>query len=74
MAKLFSGRNSHQVIDERIFLDRKGYIFEHIIDYLRNDGNYIPSFKNENDAKLFEIETKFWGIDPERLLRKKLPV
>ena len=61
------------MVDERIYLDRKGVIFEHVIDYLRNEGNYIPLFKDENDTKLFEIETKFWGIDPEKILRKKLP-
>jgi hypothetical protein len=54
-------------------LDRKGSIFEHVIDYLRHEGNYLPNFKNENEAKLFDLETRFWGIDPVVILKKKLP-
>ena len=74
MEQTFSDKNNLiQVKDNRVFLDRKGAVFEHIIDYLRTEGNYIPSFKDENMQKLFDIEAKYWGIDPEKILRRNLP-
>ena len=63
-----------KVKDDRVFIDRKGEVFEHIIDYLRTEGMYIPNFAgNQNMQKMFDIETKYWGIDPEKILRRNLP-
>ena len=67
LAGLFDG--SYDLIkheDGRVFLDRNGEIFGHLLDYLRSEKNCYPSFGNEiNKERLFEFELKYWGINYE---------
>ena len=52
------GKNS-----ELIFLDRNGHIFEHVIDYLRDQRKAWPYFKDQTEEIRFIKELEFWGIE-----------
>ena len=63
--KVFSGKLTElKRIDDAIFLDRNGKIFEAMIDYLRDERVKIPRFSELNDQIRFTNELKFWGMAP----------
>ena len=63
--KVFSGELTElKRIDDAIFLDRNGKIFEAMIDYLRDDRVKMPRFSELNDQIRFTNELKFWGMAP----------
>ena len=49
-------------IDDKIFIDRDGKVFELLINYLRNEGRVFPKFTNDHDLKMFVAELEFWQI------------
>jgi len=63
--KVFSGKLTElKRIDDAIFLDRNGKIFEAMIDYLRDERVKMPRFSELNDQIRFTNELKFWGMAP----------
>ena len=44
LEQTFSGYHEHTVIKDKIFMDRDGPSFEHMVNYLRHQRNYLPSF------------------------------
>ena len=64
LERTFSGYHQHTVIKDKIFMDRDGPSFTHLINYLRLKRNYVPTFKNKNEEQLFLKELNFWGISP----------
>ena len=62
---MFSGKLTElKRIDDAIFLDRNGKIFEAMIDYLRDERVKMPRFSELNDQIRFTNELKFWGMAP----------
>ena len=57
---MFSGRHELPKHDSRIFVDRDGFAFSNMINYLRN-GKY-PIFKDKNEEINFFEELEFWQI------------
>ena len=45
---MFSGKHEHKIVDNKVFLDRDGPTFKHLINYLRNDQELIPEFETKN--------------------------
>ena len=66
LQKMFSGMHNLKKIDDKIFLDRDGFTFQTLINYLRNDRKVYPEFENANDQRLFTEELNFWGIKDDR--------
>jgi len=66
LQKMFSGMHNLKKIDDKIFLDRDGFTFQTLINYLRNDRKIYPEFENANDQRLFTEELNFWGIKDDR--------
>jgi predicted HAD superfamily hydrolase len=50
LEKMFSGLHKLQKIDDRIFVDRDGHVFEKMLNYLRNDRNLWPEFKTQGEV------------------------
>lgn len=66
MERLFCGEHEIKKQNGKIFVDRNPTIFQHVIDYLRNDR---ASFNIEDKAiaDLFKLELKHWKLDrPEQ--------
>lgn len=70
LERTFSGYHEHTVINDKIFLDRDGTSFNHLVNYLRHERNYLPSFKSKNEEELFVKELKFWGIHSGKFERE----
>jgi len=54
-------------IGDKIFIDRDGKTFEHLINYLRNNGVVYPNFQSTAEEKLFLTELQFWSIGASHL-------
>ena len=52
-----------QKVEDEIFIDRDGKTFEMIINYLRNNREIFPDFKDESMKRNFFMELFFWDID-----------
>jgi hypothetical protein len=59
---MFSGKHEHKIVDNKVFLDRDGPTFKHLINYLRNDQELIPEFETKNQEQMFFKELQFWEI------------
>ena len=71
LARLVSGTIPTRELDGRIFIDRNGRIFEHILDFLRNGNQWIIS-EDQNLIKRIHLEAKFFAItDLTRITKKK---
>jgi hypothetical protein len=57
---MFSGRHDNQKRNGRVFIDRDGVTFTHLIYYLRN-GKY-PVFKDKSEEIAFLEELAYWQI------------
>jgi hypothetical protein len=57
---MFSGRHELPKHDGRIFIDRDGYAFTSMINYLRNGKH--PVYKDKNEEINFFEELEFWQI------------
>lgn len=57
---MFSGRHEIPKHNNRIFIDRDGLAFFHMIGYLRT--GKFPMFKDKNDEINFFEELEFWQI------------
>lgn len=68
---MFSGLHDLKKIDDSIFVDRDGSIFQALINFLRNERKIYPQFDSINDQRLFTEELQFWGIKDERLEEKR---
>ena len=59
---MFSGRHELKKDDTgKIFLDRDGKTFEHIISYLRNNLR-IAQFDSSFQKEQFELELRYWKL------------
>ena len=59
-------------VGDKIFIDRDGKTFEHLVNYLRNNGLVYPKFQSESEEKMFLAELQFWNINSAHL--DNLPV
>ena len=59
-----SGDNYKPLVQEdgRIFIDRDGESFMHIINYLRDGKKTLPEFRGMRERKLFFRELDYWQI------------
>lgn len=66
LAKMFSANDQFKPMvqeDGKIFLDRNGEVFQHVIDYLRDGKKELPEFRNMRERKQFFKELEFWHIE-----------
>jgi hypothetical protein len=63
LAKMFSDMHELKKINDEVFLDRDGKIFETLVNYLRNDRKVFPEFNDKNSENHFFKELYHWGID-----------
>ena len=63
LEKTFNGKHDIKESKGSIFLDRDPKIFEMMLNYLRNDGNYIPKNVDAETKSLFGIEVLHWGVE-----------
>jgi len=66
---MFNGMHDLKKIDDKVFLDRDGRSFLHLVNYLRNDRTVFPEYMDKNDEIMFFKELDFWKIPP--ILKKK---
>jgi hypothetical protein len=50
-------------LQERIYLDRNGDAFHFVAEYLREKGESLPSFIDQNLKMAFDRELEYWGIE-----------
>ena len=65
LAKMFVNGDSYKPLvqeDGRIFIDRDGESFLHVIDYLRNGKKNLPEFRGMRERKLLFRELDYWQI------------
>ena len=62
LAKLVDGVIPSREVNDRIFIDRNGKIFDHILDFLRN-GNEWMLPESSDLVKRIYLEAKFYGIE-----------
>ena len=63
LGKMFmSGENFKPLIQEdgRIFIDRDGESFMHVINYLRDGKKTLPEFRGMRERKMFFKELSYW--------------
>ena len=60
LAAMFSGRHDIPKHNNRLFIDRDGLAFQHMINYLRN--GKFPIFKEKNEEINFFEELDFWQV------------
>ena len=63
LEKSFNEYHETNKTDEKIFIDRDPSSFTHMLNYLRNDMNYNPTFESRAEEDLFLQELRFWEID-----------
>ena len=64
LAAYFSGLHELKLTkDGKVFLDRDGEVFKHVISWLRNNLSIAAPFENKTIQRLFESELKFWKLD-----------
>lgn len=61
----FKDMNRHNLLKKdnngRVFLDRDPKYFEHMLNYIANNGNVEP-IRCEFENSMFEKELEYWGI------------
>ena len=66
LAKMFSGEHNLKKVgpedDQKIFLDRDGRTFQHLVNYLRNERDTWPEFVDPNDEVQFLKELDWWKV------------
>jgi hypothetical protein len=66
LAKMFSGDHMLKRVgpedDQKIFLDRDGRTFQHLVNYLRNERQTWPEFVDPNDEVQFLKELDWWKV------------
>lgn len=50
------GQDRLNKVGDKIFIDRDGKSFEHLINYLRNNGLIYPKFQSASEEKMFLAE------------------
>ena len=60
LAAMFSGRHEIPKHNHRLFIDRDGQAFQHMVNYLRS--GKFPIFKEKNEEVNFFEELEFWQI------------
>lgn len=66
LGKMFSTGDQYKPLvqeDGRIFIDRDGEAFCHVIDYLRNYKKRLPEFRGMRERKMFFRELDYWRIE-----------
>ena len=66
LSKMFSSGDNFKPLvedDGRIFIDRDGEAFMHVIDYLRNGKTMLPEFHGNRDRRNFFKELNYWAIE-----------
>ena len=51
-----SGVERLNKVGDKIFIDRDGKTFEHLINYLMNNGLIYPKFQSSSEEKMFLAE------------------
>ena len=62
LAKLVNGAIPSRELNGRIFIDRNGKIFDHILDFLRNGSEWMLPEKHDLVKRIY-LEAKFYGIE-----------
>lgn len=65
LGKMFMSGDQYKPLvqeDGRIFIDRDGESFMHIINYLRDGKKTLPEFRGMRERKLFFRELDYWQI------------
>ena len=44
-----------------------------VLDYLRHNGNYIPTNLDSETKILFNLEINYWGIGIDKIIESRLP-
>lgn len=44
LERTFCGYHEHTILNDKVFMDRDGMSFTHLVNYLRHQRNYLPSF------------------------------
>jgi len=60
LAAMFSGRHKLSHHNGRVFIDRDGDAFVHLITYLRT--GKVPLFKTKAEENAFNDELDYWGV------------
>ena len=66
LSKMFSSGDNFKPLvqdDGRIFIDRDGEAFMHVIDDLRNGKTMLPEFHGNRDRRNFFKELNYWAIE-----------
>ena len=66
---VFDNKLKRDETTDKVFLDRDGRSFLHLVNYLRNDRTVFPEYMDKNDEIMFFKELDFWKIPP--ILKKK---
>lgn len=65
LGKMFMSGDQYKPLiqeDGRIFIDRDGESFMHIINYLRDNKKTLPEFRGMRERKMFFRELDYWQI------------
>ena len=64
LAALFSGRFKVLRDSEgRVFIDRNGALFAHVLDYLRDGSKWVPPAPSKVDLRALRAEVEYFGLE-----------
>jgi hypothetical protein len=68
LAKMFSGKFDLDEVDGEVYIDRDPYVFDMVLQYLRNGKEVQPM--DHNVRKLFDLELEFWLLNDHEIKEK----